>query len=168
MRLCVYAESIVRDRDVAEDLVQNVFCLLWEKRERMDICESLKSYLYRSVYNAALNVLKHEKVKLAFVEFLQKQNVKSENNIEFFFDEDKQNQLVKEIKRAIDTLPGQCREIFILSRFAGKKNHEIAENLNISTRTVETQLYRAMKRLREELAHLKNNEIFFLFFFKKL
>ena len=66
VRLCLYAESIVRDRDMAEDLVQNLFCMLWEKREEIDIRESMKAYLYCSVYHAALNSLKHEKVKLAF------------------------------------------------------------------------------------------------------
>ena len=81
VRLCLYAESIVRDRDMAEDLVQNLFCMLWEKREEIDIRESMKAYLYRSVYHAALNSLKHEKVKLAFWEFIQKQGSKDENNI---------------------------------------------------------------------------------------
>ena len=80
VRLCLYAESIVRDRDMAEDLVQNLFCMLWEKREEIDIRESMKAYLYRSVYHAALNSLKHEKVKLAFWEFIQKQGSKDENN----------------------------------------------------------------------------------------
>lgn len=66
VRLCVYAESIVHDRDLAEDLVQNIFYILWEKRDVVNIRESIKSYLYRSTYNSALNTLKHEKVKLAF------------------------------------------------------------------------------------------------------
>ena len=78
VRLCLYAESIVRDRDMAEDLVQNLFCMLWEKREEIDIRESMKAYLYRSVYHAALNSLKHEKVKLDFWEFIQKQGSKDE------------------------------------------------------------------------------------------
>lgn len=166
VRLCLYAEAIVRDRDMAEDLVQNMFCLLWEKRNVVHVRESVKSYLYRSVYNAALNALKHEKVKLAFFEFLQKQEAKNEENNEYFLDGEEQNFITKEIDRAIDNLPGQCREIFILSRFAGKKNQEIAENLNISVRTVETQLYRAMKHLKEDLTHLKNSGIFLLFFLK--
>lgn len=168
VRLCLYAESIVRDRDMAEDLVQSMFCLLWEKRKELHIRESVKSYLYRSVYNAALNTLKHEKVKLAFLEFLQKHAVKNEESDEYWEDEKKQSAIAREINRAIENLPGQCREIFILSRFAGKKSYEIAENLNISVRTVETQLYRAMKRLREDLAHLRHYEIFFCFFFKGL
>lgn len=165
VRLCLYGESIVRDRDLAEDLVQGIFCLLWEKREDMNIHESVKSYLYRSVYYAALNTLKHEKVKLAFLEFIRKHEHRDENDVEHFFENEDRESLMKEIWSIIDSLPGQCREIFLLSRFSGKKSVEIAEIMNISVRTVETQLYRAMKRLREELSHLKNNSVFFLFFF---
>lgn len=165
VRLCLYGESIVRDRDLAEDLVQGIFCLLWEKREDMNIHESVKSYLYRSVYYAALNTLKHEKVKLAFLEFIRKHEHRDENDVEHFFENEDRESLMTEIWSIIDSLPGQCREIFLLSRFSGKKSVEIAEIMNISVRTVETQLYRAMKRLREELSHLKNNSVFFLFFF---
>ena len=163
VRLCLYAESIVRDRDMAEDLVQNLFCMLCEKREEIDIRESMKAYLYRSFYQAALNSLKHEKVKLAFWEFIQKQGSKDENNIEYFIDKENQEIVFKEINWAIDGLPFQCRQIFLLSRFSGKKSQEIAVELGISVRTVEAQLYRAMKRLREELAHLRGSAIFWLF-----
>lgn len=157
--LCIYAESIVHDRDLAEDLVQGIFCALWEKRESMVVRESLKSYLYRSVYHAALNSLKHDKVKLAFLEFLQKQGIGGENNIEYLMNTENQEKMIGELKRAIGLLPDQCREIFMLSRFEGKKSQEIAMDLNLSLRTVEAQLYRAMKRLREELAHLKNSTL---------
>ena len=111
----------------------------------------------------ALNSLKHEKVKLAFWEFIQKQGSKDENNIEYFIDKENQEIVFKEINRAIDGLPFQCRQIFLLSRFSGKKSQEIAVELGISVRTVEAQLYRAMKRLREELAHLRGSAIFWLF-----
>lgn len=162
VRLCVYAESIVRDRDLAEDLVQGIFCMLWEKRDRVDVRESVKSYLYRSVYNSALNTIKHEKVKIAFLEFIRKHEKEEDNEIERFFDSEDQNIVLKELNRAIETLPDQCREIFLLSRFAGKKSAEIASELDLSVRTVEAQLYRAMKRLREELSHLRQGLILFL------
>lgn len=108
------------------------------------------------VYHTALNFLKHDRIRLSFWEFIQKQGVKDENEIEHFMDREAQEVLMKEINQAIDTLPEQCREIFLLSRFAGKKSQEIAFELGLSIRTVETQLYRAMKRLREELAHLRS------------
>lgn len=162
VRLCVYAESIVRDRDLAEDLVQGIFCMLWEKRDKVDVRESVKSYLYRSVYNSALNTIKHEKVKIAFLEFIRKHENEDVNDTERFFDSEDQSIVLKELNRAIETLPDQCREIFLLSRFAGKKSAEIASELDLSIRTVEAQLYRAMKRLREELSHLRRGLILFL------
>lgn len=165
-RLCIYAESLLHDREVVEDLVQGVFCELWEKREKLKIHDSLNSYLYRAVYNAALNLLKHEKVKLGFIEFVNKHGVRGENNIEYFFDREEQGYLLEEINRAIETLPEQCREIFLLSRFAGKKSADIALALEISVRTVETQLYRAMKHLRTELAHLRNSDILLFFLWR--
>lgn len=167
VRLCLYAESIVRDRDMAEDVVQNVFCGLWEKRQEMQIRESVKAYLYRSVYHAALNTLKHEKVKLAFLDFIQKQGSTAENNIEYLMNKENHDRLVLEVNRVIGRLPEQCRDIFRMSRFEGMKNQQIAFELNISVRTVEVQLYRAMKRLREELQHLKGYRLFLLFLFRK-
>lgn len=166
VRLCIYAESLIHDRDQAEDLVQNVFYLLWEKRLEIDIRESVKSYLYRSVYNAALNILKHEKVKLAFLDFIRKHENEEEDDSEYFFNKENREFIFREINRAIETLPEQCKEIFILSRFVGKKSIEIAQDMDISVRTVETQLYRAMKRLRQELEHLKNSGIFFFILLK--
>jgi len=168
VRLCVYAESLLHDRDASEDLVQGVFCMLWEKRENLEHCGIISAYLYRSVYHGALNLLKHEKVRAAFLEFQKNQEEKEEGEIEFFMENENQQVLLAEIDRAIQALPEQCREIFLLSRFAGKKSTEIASQLNISVRTVETQLYRAMKKIREKLAGNIYLEIFFVFFCKKL
>lgn len=164
--LCVYAESVVKDRDGAEDLVQGVFCQLWEKREELNIRESLQAYLYRAVYHSALNSLKHERVKLAFCEFTERYGERDENDIERFMDRENQELLSREIHKAIDTLPEQCREIFLLSRFSGKKSQEIADKLGISLRTVEAQLYRAMKHLKSKLAYLRGTLIFWMFLLK--
>lgn len=161
--LCMYAESVVKDRDVAEDLVQGMFCQLWEKREGLNIRESLQAYLYRSVYHAALNSLKHDRVRLAFCEFEQRYGEQGENDVERFMDRKDREMLSREIHKAIDTLPEQCREIFLMSRFAGKKSQEIADKLGISLRTVETQLYRAMKQLRGKLAHLRGTALLWVF-----
>lgn len=167
VRLCIYADSYLHDRDLAEDLVQNVFCLLWEKRNAIEISDSASAYLYRTIYNSALNLLKHEKVKLAFLEFQKSRDVGGENDIERFIENENHQKLMKEVSRVIQTLPGQCREIFRMSRFEGMKNQQIALELNISVRTVEVQLYRAMKRLRDELQHLRGYRLFLLFLFRQ-
>ena len=78
--LCGYAESLLHDRDASEDVVRGVFCTLWEKRETLRVEESVKSYLYRAVYNAAINMLEHEKVKAAFARFLHEREEAGENN----------------------------------------------------------------------------------------
>lgn len=158
--LCVYAESLLHDKEQAEDLVQGIFCDLWEKRAKLHIHESFQSYLFRAAYNAALNLLKHEKVKSEFLKFVREHEVAGENNTESFFLREEQSFMLNEINRAIEALPGQCREIFLLSRFAGKKSADIASTLGISVRTVETQLYRAMKQLRVALSHLRNADIY--------
>ncbi len=166
-RLCVYAESLVRDHEQAEDLVQGVFCDLWEKREKLRIEVSLSAYLFRAVYHEALNVLKHERVKQEFARFVEEHGKQSENNVEEFFLQESRNEVLAEIKRAVDSLPEQCREIFLLSRFAGKKSADIAGLLNISVRTVETQLYRAMRTLRAKLEHLRRTDVFLFLWWRK-
>lgn len=166
-RLCVYAESLVRDHAQAEDMVQGVFCNLWEKREKLDVSVSVSSYLFKAVYHEALNVLKHERVKADFARFIEERGEQSENNVENFFLRESRDEVVAEINRAIDSLPEQCREILLLSRFSGKKSADIAELLHLSVRTVETQLYRAMKQLRVKLKHLRNTDVFLFLHFRK-
>ena len=113
-------------------------------------------------------MLEHEKVKAAFARFLHEREEAGENNTEHYFSEEARTAVVAEINRAIDALPGQCREILLLSRFSGKKSAEIAEMLHISVRTVEAQLYRAMKRLKQDLAYLRNQEILYYFSWRGL
>ena len=120
-RLCVYAESLVRDHEQAEDLVQGVFCDLWEKREKLRIEVSLSAYLFRAVYHEALNVLKHERVKQEFARFVEEHGKRSENNVEEFFLQESRNEVLAEIKRAVDSLPEQCREIFSVEPVCGEK-----------------------------------------------
>ena len=168
VRLCLYAESIVRDSSAAEDIVQNVFCLLWEKRESLNIGTSVKSYLYRSVYNNALNVLKHDRVKQDFLKFIQEYRSESEFEPRELIDRESREALLQEVDKAIEQLPGQCREVFLLSRFSGKKAPEIAEIMHLSLRTVENHLYRATRQLRAGLQHLKHSFIYYLFFLKKV
>ena len=166
-RLCVYAESLVRDHDQAEDLVQGVCCDVWEKRESLNVQVSVSAYLFRAVYHAALNALKHERVKQEFARFMEECGARSENNVEDFFRRESQNEVLAEINRAVDALPEQCREIFLLSRFSGKKSTDIAALLSLSVRTVETQLYRALKMLRTKLEHLRRTDVFLFLYLRK-
>jgi RNA polymerase sigma-70 factor (ECF subfamily) len=146
--LCNYACSTVKDMDDAQEIVQNTFFNIWNKKNSLDVRSSMKAYLYRAVHNDCLNRLKHAKVKRMYAEDQQAVMTRTSE------DSSKQMQ-VKElnvlVNKAIDSLPEQCGHIFKLSRFESMKYSEIAEHLNISVKTVENHMGKALKILREQL-----------------
>jgi RNA polymerase sigma-70 factor (family 1) len=145
--LCRSADLILNDPDEAEETVQNIFITLWQKRGQMEITTSIKSYLYRAVRNAALNRVKHHKVRMEYSreQEILAQSTMPSTHLSFH------NELQEQIQQAIESLPGQCRLIFKLSRFEELKYSEIAEQLGISIKTVENQMGKALKILREKL-----------------
>ena len=146
--LCNYAYSFVHDRDEAEEIVQATFLSVWEKRDNLTIHTGVKPYLYAMVRNAALNVLKHEKIKQqhATVELAV-----AERSVESVTRTVMASELEDRIYKALNKLPEQCRLVFKLSRFEELKYAEIAEQLNISIKTVENQMGKALKIMREQL-----------------
>ena len=151
--MILYASRFMGTNEEAEEIAQEVFVNFWEKCDTLSADSSIKSYLYRSVRNSCLNAIKHEKVKDAYkmymVEFL-------ESTIQNEFDNADPDALRKRIVAEIDKLPPRCSEIFKLSRFEGLKYKEIADHLDISIKTVEVQMGKALKVLRAELKDLKN------------
>ena len=147
--LCHYAYSIIHDEDDAKDMVQKAFYKLWDKREELEIHISIKSYLYRVVHNNCLNHIKHFQVHEDHIESFVYESKKSLNNVEETLS---MNELEQEIARAIDVLPERCREVFKLSRMQQLSYAEIAQKLTISPNTVETQIVKALRTLRKELA----------------
>lgn len=145
--LCEYASKILYDRDAAEEIVQDLFVEIWEKREKLSIETSLKSYLFQSVKNRCLNVIQHQKIKTKYAEKLISDTDPSVSVDEVYVEFD----LAEKIEAAIRSLPEKRREIFRLSREEGLKYREIAEKLNVSVKTVETQMSLAIKTLREKL-----------------
>ena len=146
--LCAYARRWVTDPDVAEDLVQDFFVRLWVNSSKLEITTSLKSYLFTSVKNTAVNHLKHVKVKEQYgIQIMQA----SPHNDDPAYWEFTEPELTELIEKGLEKLPPRCREIFILSRFEGKDNGKIAETLGLSKRTVELQISNALKILRVEL-----------------
>lgn len=142
--LMAFAGKILRDEDDARDVVHQVFINLWEKREEMDMSTSLKSYLFTSVHNRSLNVIRDRK-KFAdgdMPELAGEWDVSA--HIESM-------ELEEKIRESINSLPEKCREIFELNRFSGLKYAEIANQLGISVKTVENQMTKALKILREQL-----------------
>ncbi len=146
--LCSYAYTFVQDKDEAEEIVQSTFISLWEKKETLEIRTAVKPYLYAMVRNACLNVLKHEKVKK---EHAAVQLAMGERSTESVARTVMASELETRIYEAMDTLPEQCRLVFKLSRFEELKYAEIAEHLNISVKTVENHMGKALRIMREQL-----------------
>lgn len=146
--LVMYSTQFTADRMEAEEIVQDFFVRFWQKHQQILLTDSLKSYLFLSVKNGCLNYLKHKKVE---EKYIQKMTELSNRHIAYDPDLYVASELQEKVKNAIDLLPEKCREIFIMSRIQGLKNEEIATNLNLSKRTVETQISKASKVLRVEL-----------------
>jgi RNA polymerase sigma-70 factor (ECF subfamily) len=146
--LCNYAFTFVQDRDEAEEIVQSTFLAVWEKREAIEIRTSLKSYLYAMVRNSCLNAIKHEKIKQKHAGEELAIGDRSHESVAHGVLSD---ELEERIHMSMEKLPEQCRLIFKLSRFEELKYAEIAEQLNISIKTVENQIGKALKIMREEL-----------------
>lgn len=164
-RLCLYAESIVHDSDEAKDVVQQVFVQLWMNVDSYDWTRDLQVYLFRSVHNTAMNVIRHERVRYDFLEFIQHQGEDKTNPL--IWEHDEQEHLIQRVNEVVKSMPEQMREVFLLSRFAGEKSTEIADQLSLSLRTVENQLYRAMKYLHEKLDVSDKKDLLLFLFFKK-
>jgi RNA polymerase sigma-70 factor (ECF subfamily) len=156
--LCRSALRLVQNEHTAEDLVQDVFCTLWHKKEELDI-QSIEGYLYRSVYNASLNYIKNKgKFQLQELEasdiLLIDQHASPEHHYQM-------QETQQKIHQVVAKLPEACRIIFILSRFENKSHKEIANDLNLSIKTVENQITKALRIMRQALLLL------FLIFLKK-
>lgn len=148
-RLTLFARRYVRTTDVAEDLVQEVFTRIWEKRGKWCPGNSLKVHLYQMVKHRALDYLKHKKVEDKYDESWMDQ--KETPSIVFSENEEKE-QFRRLVHNAIDELPAQARTVYKLHRFDGLTYKEIAQVLDISVKTVESQMTRSLKKLRERLS----------------
>ena len=146
--LCNYAYTFLQDKEDAEEIVQSTFLLVWEKRDTLAIRTSVKPYLYAMVRNACLNVLKHEKIKQRFAGEEIALGERGHDNVSHAMES---NELEYRIKIAMNELPEQCRMVFKLSRFEELKYSEIAEQLNISVKTVENHMGKALRIMREQL-----------------
>jgi RNA polymerase sigma-70 factor, ECF subfamily len=159
-RLCYFADTILHDFDLSRSTVQQVFVDLWIKREKIMV-SSLQPYLYKSVHNAVLDVVRHKKVEALYLSSLDK------NEPEEMIDLIEEAELADRINRAIQKLPEKCRQIFIMCRFEELKYSEIAQRLNISVKTVEMQIGIALKKIRKELSDYQIFNFFVLFYTKK-
>jgi len=158
-RIYRFAISYLKSDADAEELVQDVFLKLWEKRETLDESQNIRAYIFKIAINSIYNLSKRKNYRQVYNEFV-KNNFTQGN--EFTWNEVVYNELVDSLNLHIDKMPAQRRDIFLMSRKDGLSNQEIAKNLNISLRTVENQIYRSVSYLREQL---KPNSVFLLLLF---
>ena len=139
----------------AEDVVQEVFVELWHRKDSVTVGEQIQAFLYRAVYTRALNVLKHRDIKNSYEAVMQEVY----NKRALFYQPDdndvlkriEDRELRKHIISAIDELPEKCKLVFKLSYLHNMKNKDIAEAMDVSLRTVEAHMYKALKFLRSRL-----------------
>jgi RNA polymerase sigma-70 factor (ECF subfamily) len=147
-----YASRLLNDENEAEECVHDTFCHLWDVRENLEIRDSVKSYLYRTVYNRAVSILRKKKVISRYEE---------KDLLDLYFTSVIQNpqaeirlinsETRKAIISAVESLPERCREVFVGCKIKGKSYAEVARLLDISEKTVENQITIALRKLREKL-----------------
>jgi len=145
--LCRYAIRIINDGTEAEEIVQDLFYSLWEKRQSLKIDISLKSYLFAAVHNRCMKYIRHRNVEEKYRSEHPANTVEAESPETYAYSEE----LNEILERTLKSLPQKCSTIFRMNRFEGLKYSEIAAKLSVSVKTVEANMGRALKILRKNL-----------------
>lgn len=147
--LCWYAAGITGEVEAAEEIVEELFYVFWKDREHLQIFQSIKSYLYRATRNEALQYCQHREVRERYREYVLADNVSeqvSDPHRQLEYEE-----LQEVIRHTLDKLPGRRLRIFEMHRMEGKKYVEIASSLSLSVKTVEAEMTKALRTLRNEI-----------------
>jgi len=161
--MCHFAHQFLKDHEMAEETVQDMFVRIWEKRSTLNIETSVKHYFFRSIRNQCLNQIQHQKIKKQYASRIMESSHQEIDPDQYYMEVN----LLQRIEKSIDSLPAKRQEIFRLSREQGLKYKEIAEELNISIKTVEAQMGLALKHLRDELKEFSNHLVSLFLLFKK-
>lgn len=144
-KLCVYLLNYTSDKKIIEDVVQDTFISVWKKRHEIEITDSIKSYLYRSVYNKLIDTFrKTKKVDSMLSEYYNTALIRAADS-----DTDYQTKRLKKLDDCIDELPSRCKSVFIANKISGKKYQQVADDFDISLKTVEGHITRAFKLIKE-------------------
>lgn len=146
--LCNYLSNLIHNPDLAEDIVQEVFITLWNKRKTIIITTSLKKYLYKSCYNRYIDIYRKNQRTYKKLEELRYVKLMELQEEDLTLKQEK----LERLQEVIENLPPKCKQVFLLSKYEGLKYLEIAQKLDISVKTVENQIGKAYNKLREEFA----------------
>jgi RNA polymerase sigma-70 factor (ECF subfamily) len=152
--LAAYCNKYVKNEETARDIIQDIFMKVWENRCKIDFSVPLHSYLLKLAHHHCINYLQRLKVEKKYLHDVSIQLLEMETHYDDLFDQLAADAMQERINRTVEQLPAQCRDIFHKSRYEGMSHQDIARNLNISVRTVETQIYRALKTLKKVLFFL--------------
>ncbi|GAA4809777.1 RNA polymerase sigma-70 factor [Litoribaculum gwangyangense] len=158
-KLHAYAFGLLKDHELSEDVVQNIFVYIWKNRLNLKDDFSIKNYLYRAIYNECIDYYRKRKAVTA----LEKKYIDALNHVVEEADENSLEKLIALVKKEIENLPPKCKKTFILSKQEGLTNIEIAEYLNISIKSVEAHITKAFSILRKTLGDKTNGVLFLLF-----
>ena len=151
-----YIRTFTKDLQIAEDIVQQVFVDLWTERHSIKIEKSVKGFLYTVVYRRYLDHYRNLKRKNSFFDELREKALRDS----IVADKESVDNRIKRLKAIIETLPPGCKEVLLLSKMSGLKYKEISKLLNISQKTVETQMRTAYIKIRKGF----ENDSLFMFF----
>ncbi len=163
-RLNAYAVSLIGDKAMAQDIVQNVFIKTWQFRKKLNPAYTIGSFLYKSVYNEFVN--KYQKDKSMML--LQQKYLESLETVVETTDESALSRMIAIVNQEIQNLPPKCKRVFTLSKKEGLTNVEISEHLNVSIKTVEAQITKAFLILRKKLGDKYEMILLFLIHGKQL
>ena len=163
-KLFHFALALIKDEDISKDLVQEVFVNLWEKRGQVNLNLNFDNYIFTIVYNSIRKFFRKKSIETKFIDQLSKNSpeiIESVDGIVIY------NELLELATRTIENLPPKRKAVYKLSRQEGLKIKEIADKLNISTRTAENHLAKALKYLKEELSGISLLSLLFFYLFLK-
>lgn len=162
-QLNAYAVTLTHDQSTAQDIVQNVFLKTWKSRKKLNPEFSIRNFLYKCIYNEFLNSYQKNKsvvlLNQKYIEYSHEVAVEMDNNM--------MSKMMEIVNREINKLPPKCQKVFILSKKEGLTNSEIADYLDVSIKTVEAQITKAFRILKNKLGD-KYETILLIVFNKKL
>lgn len=161
LRIRRFAKSYLKQEQDTEELVQDVFLKLWDKKEVLDSSCNLKAFIYKIAVNSIYDFIRRKNIEQAFRDYTKEGSGVSDQT----WDEVVFNDMLFHVNRLIEKMPDQRRKIFMMSKEEGLTNDEIAGVLRLSKRTVENQLYRATSFLKKNMSHNSFSSVLFFYLF---